>query len=78
MDRNTCFLSGFVLGAVAGAAAAVLMAPRPGTELQAQIRRRLAEIAEEGRRAAAARRAELEAQFAQARQFQKPSVTSVA
>ncbi len=78
MDRSTCFLSGFVLGAVVAAAAAALMAPRPGTELQAQIRRRLAEIAEEGRRAAAARRAELEAQFAQARQFQKPSAATVA
>ncbi|GEM_PF-340378 len=73
MDRSVWFLSGFVLGALAGAAVAALMAPQAGTELQAQIRQRLEAIAEEGRRAAAERRAELEAQFAQARQFQKPS-----
>ncbi|MEJ5198432.1 MAG: hypothetical protein WHX53_05880, partial [Anaerolineae bacterium] len=59
--------------AVIGAAAAALMAPREGPALRAEIRQRLEEIAEEGRRAAAERRAELEAQFAQARQFRQPA-----
>jgi len=72
MDEALSFLSGFILGAVVGAAAAALMAPQPGNALQATIRERVEMVAEEGRRAAAERRAELEAQFAQARQFQKP------
>jgi gas vesicle protein len=73
MDKTLSFLGGFVFGAVAGALAAALLAPQPGDDLQAQIRERLAVVIEEGRRAAAERRAELEAQFAQARQFQKPA-----
>ncbi|MGC8780157.1 MAG: YtxH domain-containing protein [Anaerolineae bacterium] len=78
MDDTTSFVVGFLAGAVAGAAAAVLMAPCEGAALRGQIRQRLEAIAEEGRRAAAARRAELEAQFAQARQFQKPSAGTAA
>ncbi len=73
MDDALSFLGGFVLGALVGAAAAALLAPQPGTELQTTIRRRLEQVAEEGRRAAAERRAELEAQFAHARQFQRPA-----
>jgi len=78
MDKALSFLGGFVLGAVVGAIAAALMAPQPGNDLQALIRERLEMVAEEGRRAAAARRAELEAQFAQARQFQKPAARPAA
>ena len=73
MDKSSSFLGGFLFGAVLGAAAAALMAPQAGSDLQALIRERIEMVAEEGRRAAAERRAELEAQFAQARQFQKPS-----
>ena len=71
MEKAVCFLGGFVLGAVIGAATAVLLTPQPGTELQALIRERINLVAEEGRRAAAERRAELEAQFAQAKQFNR-------
>ncbi len=78
MEKAMSFLGGFVLGAVVGAAAAALMAPQPGSDLQALIRERVEMVAEEGRRAAAERRAELEAQFAQARQFQKPSARPTA
>lgn len=78
MDKSLSFLGGFVLGAVVGAAAAALMAPQSGNDLQAQIRERIEMMAEEGRRAAAERRAELEAQFAQARQFQKPAARPAA
>ncbi|MCX7670668.1 MAG: YtxH domain-containing protein [Anaerolineae bacterium] len=74
MEDTTSFVIGFLFGAVVGAAAAALMAPQEGTALRAQIRQRLEAMAEEGRRAAAERRAELEAQFAQARQF-RPSTT---
>ncbi len=60
-------LGGLVLGALVGAAAAMLLAPQPGTALQEKLRRRWQEILDEGQRAAAERRAELEAQFAEAK-----------
>lgn len=74
MNETESFVAGLVLGAVAGAVAAALMTPQPGADLQALIRERIAVMLAEGRRAAAERRAELEAQFAQARQFQKSPV----
>jgi len=73
MDKGISFVGGFVIGAIFGMAVAVFMAPQSGEEFQKQIRERLDAVAQEGRRAAAERRAELEAQFAQAKQFQKPS-----
>lgn len=78
MNETESFVAGLVLGAVAGAAAAALMTPQPGADLQALIRERIAVMLAEGRRAAAERRAELEAQFAQARQFQKSPVGTAA
>ncbi len=67
MDDALDFLAGLVLGAVVGGAVALLLAPRPGSETQAILRRQIEEVVEEGRRAAAERRAELEAQFAEAK-----------
>jgi gas vesicle protein len=62
--RKTIFLLvGFVAGAAVGAAAAILLAPSSGTELQGRIRTRAQELLEEGKRAAAARRTELAAQL---------------
>ena len=75
MEKTISFVGGFVIGAMIGEAVAVFMAPQPGEEFQKLIRERLDVVAQEGRRAAAERRAELEAQFAQAKQFQKPSPT---
>ena len=75
MEKMISFVGGFVIGAMIGAAVAVFMAPQSGEEFQKQIRERLDAVAQEGRRAAAERRAELEAQFAQAKQFQKPSAS---
>jgi gas vesicle protein len=57
------FLAGFFVGALFGGAAGLLFAPYGGTELQERIRGRIEELAKEGRRAAAARQAELEAQL---------------
>ena len=71
MEKTVGFLGGLVLGAVVGGVAAAFMAPQPGNELQVVIRERIDAVAQEGRRAAAERRAELEAQFAQAKQFQR-------
>ncbi len=73
MVKTISFVGGFVIGAMVGAAVAVFIAPQSGEEFQKQIRERLDAVAQEGRRVAAERRAELEAQFAQAKQFQKPS-----
>ena len=63
MRRIVSFLAGLLAGAVVGAAAAILLAPYSGSELQEQVRSRVQGLVEEGRRAAAARRAELEAQL---------------
>jgi gas vesicle protein len=63
MRKTVSLLVGLLAGAVVGAAAATLLAPYSGTELQQRMRARVQELIEEGRRAASARRAELEAQL---------------
>jgi gas vesicle protein len=62
--RKTAFLLiGVLSGAVVGAAAALLLTPYSGKELQGQIRTRLQDLVEQGKQAASARRAELQAQL---------------
>jgi gas vesicle protein len=56
-----------------GGVAGLLLAPQSGDELQVKLRQRYDEVMEEGRRAAAERRAELEAQFAEAKQAPRPA-----
>ena len=63
MRRTMSFLIGVLSGAIVGVAVAILLAPYSGTELQERVRARVEGLIEEGRRAAAARRAELEAQL---------------
>lgn len=63
MRKSISFLIGALSGAIVGAAIAILLAPYSGHELQKQMRARVQGLIEEGRRAAAARRAELEAQL---------------
>jgi gas vesicle protein len=67
MQRLLNFVAGFFLGSLIGAGVGLMLAPRSGTETQEEIRERVTLVMEEGRRAAAERRAELEAQFAEAR-----------
>lgn len=67
------FLEGLILGALTGAAVVLFTAPQSGSQTQETIRQRVNQVLEEGRRAAAERRAELEAQFAQARQTLPPA-----
>jgi hypothetical protein len=57
------FLAGFLVGAVAGGAAGILLAPYGGTELREQVQLRFEALVQEGQKAATARRAELEAQL---------------
>ena len=62
--RKTIFLlMGVLSGALVGAAAALLLAPYSGKELQGQIRSRAQGLIEAGREAAAARGVELQAQW---------------
>ncbi len=61
------FLAGVLLGGLLGGMAALLFAPRSGDDIQSEVRERINLIIQEGRRAAAERRAELEAQFAEAK-----------
>jgi gas vesicle protein len=63
MRKAISFLVGLFAGAVVGAVAAILLAPYSGSELQERARARVQGLVEEGKRAAAARRAELEAQL---------------
>jgi gas vesicle protein len=57
------FLAGFFVGGLVGGAVGLLLAPYQGADLQERIRGRVDELMEEGRKAAAARRAELEEQL---------------
>ena len=72
MDDVIDFLGGFLLGAAIGGVVGLLLAPQSGSELQQQFRERAELVIEEGQRAAADRRAELEAQFAQSKQIIRP------
>ncbi len=58
------FVAGFLGGVVIGAVAVLLTTPQSGGDFQAGVRSRFEGILEEGRRAATARRAELEARLA--------------
>lgn len=63
MRKVLNYLAGFMLGGLVGAVMGLLFAPYGGAELQDQIRSRIDGLLEEGKRAAAARQAELEAQL---------------
>jgi len=61
------FLMGFLIGMVLGAAAVLLTTPKSGSDIQQDVRSRFDDIVAEGRKAAALRRAELEARLADLR-----------
>ena len=67
MNKIVNCLGGALLGALAGAAAVLLLTPKSGETLRMGIRKEVDAILEEGRRASNARRVELEAQLAQMR-----------
>jgi gas vesicle protein len=66
------FLAGFVLGGLTGVSVALLLAPYSGEELRGRMRSETERIRSEVADAAAARRAELEAQLADLRAVRKP------
>ncbi len=61
------FLSGLIIGALVGGATVLLLTPQSGEDFQRLVQERVESVMEESRRAAAERRAELEAQFDQAK-----------
>ncbi len=63
MKKSLSFLAGLFSGALVGSVAAILLAPYSGHELQDRMRTRIRQLIEEGKRSAAIRRAELEAQL---------------
>jgi gas vesicle protein len=71
------FLGGFFIGGLTGAVAGVLLAPYGGEELQNRIQSRWDALVEEGREAAAARQAELEAQLEAYKSGASPTTESL-
>jgi gas vesicle protein len=69
MRKLLSFLAGAIVGAMVGAAVVVMLAPESGDNTRSEIRGYVNSVVDEGRRAATERRAELEAQFAQSKQF---------
>ena len=65
MRKLFSFLLGFLLGALVGAAIVTLLAPTSGDEVRRQIQIRVDQVVEEGKRAAAERKEELETQLAE-------------
>ena len=68
MNKALDFLSGLALGVVVGGVVGLLLTPQSGEDLRRKVCERVDLTIEEGRRASAERYAELEAQFAQAKQ----------
>ena len=58
------FIAGFLGGVVLGAVIVLLTTPQSGSDFQGEVRARFEGILAEGRKAAAARRAELEDRLA--------------
>jgi gas vesicle protein len=54
------FVAGFLVGVAIGAIVVLLITPQSGSDFQMEVRSRFERIVAEGRKAAAARRAELE------------------
>jgi gas vesicle protein len=68
MNKFVNFVAGAALGALVGAATAILLAPVSGEDLQAQIKDQVEQIQLEVKTAATDRRAELEAQLSNLRE----------
>ena len=63
MRKTVYLIIGLLAGAAVGAATTILLTPYSGQEMQSRIRTRAQGLIEEGKKAAAARRAELQAQL---------------
>jgi len=63
MRKVASFLIGVFSGALIAGVAVLLLTPASGSEIRGRLSARLDELIEEGKRAAATRRAELQAQL---------------
>jgi gas vesicle protein len=73
MNKFFNFVAGATLGALVGAATALLLAPVSGEELQGQIRAQVEQIQLEVKTAASERRTELEEQLSSLREPRPPA-----
>ncbi len=73
MRKLLSFLLGFLLGALVGVTIAMLLAPEAGEQTRQLMQTRMDQIIEEGKRAAAERRAELETQLEQLKKGKTPA-----
>jgi gas vesicle protein len=64
MMRVINFISGFMIGMIIGSVTVLLTTPQSGSSLQSEARSRWENAVAEGKKAAAARRTELEARLA--------------
>jgi gas vesicle protein len=67
MSKFMSILAGSLVGGLASAVTVLLMTPKSGQAMRADIKREVDAIMEEGRRASELRRVELEAQLSQLR-----------
>lgn len=67
MGKFVSFFNGLIIGAVAGVAIGLLMAPKSGVELRDELKHEVDDILEEGRQATEQRRRDLENQLNQLR-----------
>jgi gas vesicle protein len=67
MGKLGSFINGLLIGAIGGAAIALLLTPKSGEQLREELRHEVDEILDEGRRAAEQRQRELEQQLNQLR-----------
>ena len=67
MPKFWNFVGGLFLGLLVGAAAGLLMAPKPGSELRKELQQEIDDILNEARKAAELRRQELEDEFSRLR-----------
>jgi gas vesicle protein len=65
MRKLFMFLLGLMLGALVGAAVAAMLAPESGEATRGQIQSRMQQVIDEGKKAAAERRMELESELEQ-------------
>ena len=72
MKNAANFFTGFLVGGVLAAGAAILMAPKSGEDLRVQIQEGIQRVKDEVNQASQQKRAEMEQQLASLREPRKP------
>ena len=74
MRKVFSFLFGCMLGVPVGAAVAIMLAPESGDAMRSQIQLQWDQVVEEGKRAAAVQRADLQSRLEDLKKGQAPAV----